>query len=140
MASKVASSVVGVDPARVMLDVARLTVRRKNVQWAHGSAEALPVGDGSATVVWSLSAVHHWDDIDAGLAEVLRVLAPAGRFVAIEGAIEPGATGLLSHGWTRPQADSFAEMAGAAGFSDVDVVERRIGDRLVYAVGHVART
>jgi ubiquinone/menaquinone biosynthesis C-methylase UbiE len=48
--------------------------------------------------------VHHWHDLDAGLAEVRRVLRPSGRFLAIERQVEPGATGLASHGWTAEQA------------------------------------
>ena len=35
------------------------------------------------------------------------VLAPGGRFVAIERHVAAGAHGLASHGWTRAQADAF---------------------------------
>jgi SAM-dependent methyltransferase len=63
--------------------------------------------------------VHHWHDLEAGLAEVRRVLAPGGRFVALERRTEVGADGLASHGWTDAQAAAFAEACRAAGFVDV---------------------
>lgn len=122
--------VVGVDPAPVMLRLARTFTRdRHDVTWAEGVAEDLPLPDESATVVWSLATVHHWRDITAGLAQVQRVLAPAGRFLAIERSARPGATGLASHGWTDQQAESFAARCRAAGFSDVRVEKHRLGWR-----------
>ena len=127
--------VVGVDPAPVMLRLAR-TFTRDNpaITWAVGAAEDLPQPDGSATVVWSLATVHHWRDIAAGLAEARRVLAPAGRFLAIERSVRPGATGLASHGWTDHQAESFAAQCRAAGFSDVRVEKHSLGRRDLSAV------
>ena len=77
------ASVVGVDPAAVMLAVAgRLTRRSAPITWRQGAAEDLPLTDDSATVLWSLAAVHHWADVGAGLAEAGRRPAadgPAGR-------------------------------------------------------------
>src|SRR5690606_9850026 len=102
------AEVVAVDPADVMLRVGRLLNRAKGLRYARGSAEDLPVEDGWATVVWALATVHHWPDIDAALNEIRRVLAPGGRFVAIERQIVEGARGHASHGWTRAQAEAFA--------------------------------
>src|SRR6185437_722041 len=103
----------------VMLRLARtLTADRPAITWVDGAAEHLPELDASATVVWSLACVHHWRDVTAGLAEIKRVLAPGGRFVAIERLVRPGATGLSSHGWTTPQAESFAAQCLAAGLVD----------------------
>ena len=76
-----AASVVGIDPAPVMLRVARRLTRTRPssaVRYLAGTAEALPLPDDSATVVWSLATVHHWRDLDAGLEEALRVLASVG--------------------------------------------------------------
>jgi ubiquinone/menaquinone biosynthesis C-methylase UbiE len=91
------------------------------VRYRKGTAEALPLPDGAATVVWSLATVHHWHDLDAGLREVRRVLRPSGRFLAVERWAEPGASGHASHGWTDDQAQLFAERCRAAGFSVVQV-------------------
>jgi ubiquinone/menaquinone biosynthesis C-methylase UbiE len=119
---------VGVDPAPVMLRLARLLVREPNVAWHQGAAEALPLPDEGATVVWSVATIHHWHDIDQGLREVRRVLEPGGRFVGVERRSAPGATGIASHGWTEEQAEAFAEACRATGFVDV-TVEEQDGDR-----------
>jgi ubiquinone/menaquinone biosynthesis C-methylase UbiE len=129
-----ASSGVGIDPAAVMLRVARAVGwasrgRAGSIAYLDGTAEGLPLPDDSATVAWSLATVHHWRDIDAGLAEVRRVLAPGGCFLAIERLVEPGATGIASHGWTEPQAERFAEQCRAAGFTEVEVGRHHAGRR-----------
>ncbi|MGH3830248.1 MAG: class I SAM-dependent methyltransferase [Pseudonocardiaceae bacterium] len=131
--------VTGVDPASVMLRLARtLTRDHPAVTWAYGAAENLRQPDGSATVVWSLASVHHWKDVTAGLAEARRVLVPGGRFLAIERRVAPGATGLASHGWTDQQAESFAAQCRAAGFDDVHVEKHTPGRRAVLVVRAVA--
>lgn len=117
------AEVVGVDPAAVMLRVARARWRSDPaVDWRIGTAESIPVEDGWASVVWSLSTVHHWADAEAGIEEVHRVLAPGGRLVALERQIhDTGAAGTASHGWTPGQADSFGELCRRHGFAEVTV-------------------
>lgn len=116
-----AARATGVDPAPIMLRLARfLTPDRPGITWTRGAAEDLSsLADSSATVVWSLATVHHWKEVTAGLAEVRRVLAPGGRFLAMERRVPPGARGLASHGWIKQQAESFAAQCRAAGFHDV---------------------
>ena len=127
-AASLGAEVVAVDPAAVMLRVGRLTNRADGLRYALGSADSLPVPDAWATVVWSLAAVHHWPDIDAALAEIRRVLAPGGRFVAIERHVAAGAHGLASHGWTRGQADAFAERCETLGLA-ASIGEHAEGNR-----------
>jgi ubiquinone/menaquinone biosynthesis C-methylase UbiE len=122
------AEVVAVDPAAMMLRVGRLANRAKGLRYAHGTAQALPVADGWASVVWSLATVHHWPDLDAALGELGRVLAPGGRFVAIERHVAEGAHGLASHGWTRAQADAFATCCEAFGLVTT-VAEHADGNR-----------
>jgi ubiquinone/menaquinone biosynthesis C-methylase UbiE len=119
------ATATGVDPAAVMLRVARLLSRGSGTAWAPGAAEALPLDDAVATVVWSLATVHHWQDVAQGLAEVRRVLQPDGRFLVAERRTTPEAKGLRSHGWTERQAEAFGAACTAVGFADVEVVAAR---------------
>ena len=131
--------VTGVDPSASMLRVARLVTRRSTgISWAEGSAEALPVTDSSATVVWALATVHHWHDVAAGIAEAQRVLAPGGRLLAVERQSPPDATGVASHGWTRQQAETFAALCRSAGMVDIDIADYREGRKAVWAVSAAA--
>jgi ubiquinone/menaquinone biosynthesis C-methylase UbiE len=133
-----ASSIVGVEPAPVMLRVARALTRERHgapsVRYAVGAAERLPLADASATVLWSLATVHHWRDVATGLGEARRVLRPAGRFLAVERRVEPGASGHASHGWTDAHARRFADECEAAGFTAVEISHHRAGRKPVVAV------
>ena len=134
-AARLGARATGVDPAPVMLTLARvLTRERPAVTWTEGCAESLPLPDASATVVWSLSTIHHWADVGVGLAEVRRVLTRGGRFLGVERRVRPGATGHASHGWTDEQAEVFARDCTSAGFSEVRVERHRPGGRSVLAV------
>jgi ubiquinone/menaquinone biosynthesis C-methylase UbiE len=132
--------VIGVDPAPMMLRLAGAVTRdQPNLSWSPGGAEALPVADGWATVAWSLRTVHHWKDVTAGLAELRRVLAPAGRFLVMERRVQPGATGFASHGWTEQQVESFQTQCRATGFDAVRIDERPAGRGTAWAVRGEAR-
>jgi ubiquinone/menaquinone biosynthesis C-methylase UbiE len=135
-AARLGASVVGIDPAPVMLRLARFLTRRSAhaVSYAEGSAEALPLPDSSVSVAWSIAAVHHWADLDAGLQEARRVLKPGGRLVAIERLTRPGATGLASHGWTPEQASAFADRCLAHGFTGARVNRHGGGRRTTVSV------
>jgi ubiquinone/menaquinone biosynthesis C-methylase UbiE len=128
LAVKRGATAIGVDPADVMLRLGRFFSIGRGISFRTGTAEHIPVDDAHATVVWSLATVHHWADLDAGLAEVRRVLKPGGRFVAIEADTKPGATGHASHGWTDDQAERFAALLRDHQFTDVRV-ERGTADR-----------
>lgn len=122
VAARRGAIVHGVDPAPVMLALARwCTRRRPGPTWVEGTAEALPLPDGSATVQWALATMHHWEDLDRALTEAFRVLRPGGRFLALERRVRPGARGLGSHGWTGAQAEAAADRCRAAGFVEVRV-------------------
>jgi SAM-dependent methyltransferase len=127
--------VTGVDPASIMRTVARFLTRDSSrITWADGTAEALPLPDRSATVLWSIATVHHWVDVPTGLAEAHRVLEPGGRLVAIETHVAPGARGHSSHGWTPEQAEAFGGLCEAAGFTDVRVENASPGGKSVLVV------
>jgi ubiquinone/menaquinone biosynthesis C-methylase UbiE len=126
-AARLGAEAVGVDPAPVMLRLARLLPVRGRAQWLDGSAEALPLEDQWGSVWWSLATIHHWADIDRGLHEAYRVLAPHGRLLGAERRVEPGRTGHASHGWTDEQAAVFADACRAHGFDDVTVSTHAAG-------------
>lgn len=141
VAARRGARVTGVDPSSTMLRIARLvTPKRAPITWGEGTAEALPVTDGSATVVWALATVHHWQDVDKAVAEARRVLTPGGRLIAIERQSPDGATGLASHGWTQQQAEAFGALCRDAGFDDVSVAERGSGKQAIWVVSGTRRT
>jgi ubiquinone/menaquinone biosynthesis C-methylase UbiE len=109
---------VGVDPSpRMRRMAARFTPARlrPKVTVLDGSAERLPLEDESATVAWAVASVHHWEDVDAGLAELRRVLAPGGRLLLVERLARP--RGWFSHhALTWDGAERLAARATAAGF------------------------
>jgi ubiquinone/menaquinone biosynthesis C-methylase UbiE len=134
-AARRGAMVTGIDPAPVMLRVAKLLTRRgAKVRYLEGAAEEIPLAEGSASVVWSIATVHHWSDIDAGLREARRVLLPGGRLVAMERRAEPEARCHGSHGWTDEQASAFADRSREHGFTDVRLERTTIGRRSTVCV------
>jgi ubiquinone/menaquinone biosynthesis C-methylase UbiE len=132
LAARRGADVIGVDPSPVMLRFARWISAARRVDgldWRVGRAEALPLPDASVTVGWAVSSVHHWDSTTAGLGEIRRVLAPAGRVLLAERLVHPGARGHAAHGLTREQADRLASEMAAAGFTDIHTYARRAGRR-----------
>jgi ubiquinone/menaquinone biosynthesis C-methylase UbiE len=134
-AARLGAVVIGVDPAPVMLRVARLLTRHSSkVRYIRGAAEAIPVPEGSASVVWSIATVHHWSDIDAGLREIRQALIPGGRLVAMERRAQRGARGHASHGWTDEQATNFGDRCREHGFTDVRLEKTTIRRRSTVCV------
>lgn len=121
-AARHVATATGVDPNAASLALARRITRptaTDDVTWLRGQAEALPLPDACATVVWSLSSVHHWHDRAAGFGEVRRVLAPRGRLLIAERLLSAGAKGHAAHGFTSEQARVVAEELAAAGFTGI---------------------
>ena len=131
LAARRGARVTGADPSAPMLAWARFLTRfrppKGQVEWVSAGAENLPLADDTVSVCWSLASVHHWPELDEGIAEVHRVLSPGGCFLALERRSPPGATGHASHGWTPGQAQRFAEMLSEARFVDVDVSNHDVG-------------
>jgi SAM-dependent methyltransferase len=67
--------VVAVEPDPRMLAV----LRGRGLEGVEGSAEAIPLGDGTADAVVAGSSLH-WFELDLALQEIHRVLRPGGRF------------------------------------------------------------
>jgi SAM-dependent methyltransferase len=78
---------VGVDPDAGMLTVAAREA--PGIEWRVGTAEALPLDDGSQDAVVSQFGMMFFRDRDRAAAEMLRVLAERGRLaVAVWDALE----------------------------------------------------
>lgn len=79
---------IGCDPVPGMMRIARQQVAEvadaERIELIECGAGALRLDDCIATVAMSINSLHHWEDIASGLAEVLRVLAPGGRFYVAE--------------------------------------------------------
>jgi ubiquinone/menaquinone biosynthesis C-methylase UbiE len=132
-----AGQAIGIDPSPQALLLARWisSVRRiEGVGFVDGSAEHIPLDPASATVVWAIQSVHHWEDRAEGLKESLRVLGPGGRMIMLERAVTPGARGHAAHGLTELEADELIRLAVRTGFVEVGKRSMRVGRRNLVAV------
>lgn len=91
-ATRQGAEVVAVDPSRLMRtapQLRRLWQRgRDRIRIVAGSAERLPLDDGTADATIAANAMHHWADMDAAVGELLRVLRPGGRLVLADEDVE----------------------------------------------------
>jgi 2-polyprenyl-6-hydroxyphenyl methylase / 3-demethylubiquinone-9 3-methyltransferase len=75
----------GIDPSSAALERAREHIQQsnlgQNVHFQQGYAEALPYANGSFSVIVSLDALEHVQDLNATIREIARVLAPGGIFI-----------------------------------------------------------
>lgn len=75
--------VAGVDRSRAVVQRARSkhakNVRSGRAEFREGNVEALPFGPASFSKVCTVNTVYFWQSLDAGFAEIHRVLAPGGR-------------------------------------------------------------
>jgi SAM-dependent methyltransferase len=78
--AEVAASVVGVDRDEGAIAYARERYARSNVEFRAADLLDLDLEDGSFDVVCSFETIEHLEDVDAFLAEVVRVLRPDGVF------------------------------------------------------------
>lgn len=82
-AARRGASVVGVDPATRLLEVAhaRANAEQLDLTFQRAEAASLPVPDASFDVLLSVFAVIFAPDAEAAAREMLRVLRPGGRLV-----------------------------------------------------------
>jgi ubiquinone/menaquinone biosynthesis C-methylase UbiE len=79
LAAHFEARVIGIDPSRKMVDQARLKPATGNVIYQQGAAEALPIPDASADLVFMSMVFHHFADPIAVARECRRVLRQGGR-------------------------------------------------------------
>ena len=90
---------IGIDPVPRMIEIAK-DITKKNetdyqIIFKVGSAEDLPVEDSHADIVFAFDSIDHWNDIQQGLKEILRILKPGGRFIIVKDLSVPGAKKVL---------------------------------------------
>lgn len=119
----------GIDPSPEMIDVAQRKAAGSGceVRFETGVIEALPYPDGEFDVVLSSLMLHHLpDDVkQKGFAEVLRVLKPGGRFLAVDfGSDTKSFLGhllaVLGHAHGSSSAEHVAAALREAGFGYVE--------------------
>jgi demethylmenaquinone methyltransferase / 2-methoxy-6-polyprenyl-1,4-benzoquinol methylase len=81
-AEQAGGKVTGVDFSERMLERARR--KSETVDWVLADVTALPFGDGSFDAVTVGFGIRNVPDLEAGLAELARVLAPGGKLACLE--------------------------------------------------------
>jgi ubiquinone/menaquinone biosynthesis C-methylase UbiE len=129
------ATVTGVDPSPVMLRLARRTIRsHQGASLLEGTAESLPLDDDSVDVAIAVASAHHWDDHEAALRELHRVLVPGGRLVIAERLVTEGARGHAAHGASSAAGTRLVGHAADAGFTGARVDTVGKGVHTLFAV------
>lgn len=79
LADRFDADTVGIDPSQKMLDVAQAKNLGARVTFRAGSAEAIPLPDRSADLVFMSMIFHHLKDTAKAASEIRRVLRPDGH-------------------------------------------------------------
>jgi ubiquinone/menaquinone biosynthesis C-methylase UbiE len=126
-------AVTGVDASAAMLAIAaRKAGDRPNVRLLEGEATKLPVGDASVDRAISVQVFEYLSDVDAALAELMRVVRPGGRVVIWDidwstlswHSSDPARMRRMVRAWDRHLADpvlprTLRASLRRAGFTDV---------------------
>ena len=71
-----------------MLDVGRIKIKKKNLEdsleFIYGDSENIPFEDNYFDAVMVSFGVRNFEDLNAGLKEIHRVLKPSGRLLVLE--------------------------------------------------------
>ena len=118
---------VGVDVSEAMVARARRRFRRHTrVILYRASVEKLPLEDASVDKACSVNNLYFWPDPAAGMAELRRVLDPAGRLaIAFEPAEELRKWPGHRHGFRLFEEDEVRRLMEEAGFVNIRRAEGR---------------
>ena len=131
--------VIATDVTPEMLEQARSLRDERGApqtELALAAAESLPFRDGSVDLVVCRTAAHHFEDVDAWLAEAARILAPSGELILIDTVSpdDPEAAAWMHaiEVWRDPShsrnlsADDWTEAARRAGLRVVETSLSRV--------------
>lgn len=83
-----AQKIIGLDISEGMLEVGRKKITKKNmnakIEMVCGDSEQLPFDDHSFDAITVSFGIRNFENLEKGLAEILRVLKPNGIFVILE--------------------------------------------------------
>ncbi len=83
-----AQKIIGLDISEGMLEVGRKKIAKKNmnakIEMVCGDSEQLPFDDHSFDAITVSFGIRNFENLEKGLAEILRVLKPNGIFVILE--------------------------------------------------------
>jgi len=118
--------VIGVEPVDRMIEIARHRLDRagtENVEIRRGDLTNLPMDGHSVDLAIAMLVVHHVPSPRAALAELARVLKPAGRVLIVEQETHDAATfhERMQDRWWGFDRIEFAGWLRSAGFSNVVV-------------------
>ena len=113
-------SYAGVDLSPGMLRVAAGKAHGVEARtgFVAGDAEKLPLRDASFDTAISASVLHYWDDADAALSEIRRVLRPGGRLLLVDWLRDPAPMRLLN-AWMRITRVRYRRMYSRAELVDL---------------------
>ena len=95
-----------------------------------GSSDRMPFADASFDAVFGVNTIYFWDERDAHLREIKRVLRPGGRFFAgYRDRTSMLALPFVQYGFTMYEPAEWEQVLTAAGFSDVRTVLREEPER-----------
>jgi ubiquinone/menaquinone biosynthesis C-methylase UbiE len=103
------------------------------VEVRHGSVSQLPFSNGMFDLVTAVETHFWWPNLPADMREIFRVLKPGGTFIIIA-EVYKGANTTASKlaekyasrtGMTLLSVDEHRELFANAGYSDVQVIEKR---------------
>jgi len=83
-----AQKITGLDISDGMLEVGRQKIKKKTlndrIEMVNGDSENLPFEDNSFDAITVAFGIRNFENLEKGLAEILRVLSPGGVFVILE--------------------------------------------------------
>ncbi len=147
-AAAAGAHVTAVEPTpfmRRVLGLRRLASKdRVRIEVVDGTAERLPVADHGIDAIWAVNTMHHWSDLELGVAEIARVIRPGGRILLVDEAFtDPSHPDYERvgrahegdhHGFTMVEADQVVRLLEVAGLIEVEAAHREIAGRPVIGV------